>query len=373
MRTSVPMIAVAAITSWLGVACDRPLSPVYRLDRARVLAIRSEPIDLAPDAGVKLDALLYLPTGSPLPTYEWSWCFGLGGADNGYQCTTDAGTLRALLDAGPEVALDYALGSSAAVTFGYPANPELLKLAACPLAADGGDGGDTSDGGDAGTMRTFCPGQLTVAILLTVHVGEESLRAMRQLTVLLDTPTAASLNPDVDGLTASIATTWSDGGTPPEGGWLLVASVPDASSELYTLGNPRQQSDPQTADAGTDAGGQQPAPDGGEGGPGFDGGGGMGPGFDAGGPAVDAGTTFDAGNGPFQAEQKESLELAWFVDDGTLEWATTTLRAAPANAERDWTALLQNYWTAPASSTPRTFILVVRDNRGGVGWRVTNR
>jgi hypothetical protein len=366
MRTSLRLIAVAAIASWLGVACDRPLSPVYRLDRARVLAIRSEPIDLAPDGSVKLDALLYLPTGSPIPTYDWSWCFGLGGADNGYQCTTDAGTLRALLDAGPEVSLDYALGSSAEVTFGYPAPPELLKLAACLLApagaTDAGDGGDTSDGGDAGT-RTFCPSQLTVAILLTVHVGDESLRATRQLTVLLSAPTAASLNPDVDGLTASIAKTWSDGGTPPDGGWLLVASVPDASSELYTLGNPRQQNGPPTADAGTDAGGQQP---------GLDGGGG-GPGFDAGAPAVDAGATLDAGNGPFQAEQKESLELAWYVDDGTLEWATTTLPAAPATAERDWTSLLQNYWTAPASSTPRTFILVVRDNRGGVGWRMTNQ
>jgi hypothetical protein len=64
----------------------------------------------------------------------------------------------------------------------------------------------------------------------------------------------------------------------------------------------------------------------------------------------------------------KGLILSWYVEDGELAHATTVLPDGPADAGRDWPALLANSWTPPSPAHAVESILVLRDTRGGVGW-----
>lgn len=350
-------------------SCSPSVAPISQLDKARVLALRAEPTELVPDGGVTLDALLYLPPGSPTPTWAWSWCPAL---DTSYACATTAAALTSTLDpdGGLGLALDFALGSGATATFAYPASPSVLKQLACPQVSpatdagtDGGsDAGASDDGGalDAGVV--FCLNEFTVNVLLTVHVGTTDLRAMRQLTVLLDAPSAPlNANPTILGLTVSPGGLLPDGGTRPDAVYQLLADLADSASETFTQASPfsPQGGPPQDLDAGVGPrdGGMPPRTDAGEPDAGEP---------DAGVTEADAGLDSDGGS----RSQREGLSLAWYVDRGQLESADTTLRQGNAAETRNWTALLENGWTAPDGGGAANFILVVRDTRGGIGWFV---
>ena len=325
------------------------MTPVYLLDKPRVLAIRSQPVDLVPGGAVVLDALVYLPQGSPSPQYSWSWCASLGGSSEGYACSITAAQLTEMMDpdGGLGLSIDYSLGSEPTATFGYPASPDALKRLCSRSSLDGGmadasEDASTGDGGP-GVGADFCRDPITVTVLLTVQVSDQSLQAMRTLNLYLNPPTATNSNPEIDGLTVPAADVGtSDGGPLPDGAVGLLANVPASASEQYVGA-----------------------------GPGAPGDGGVEPPTDDGGFYEDTG---DGGRQDFQREPRyEGLSLAWYVEAGQLGKSTTTLDLVRVGEARDWKLLLQNWWTPPqagGSGTQYEFILVLRDSREGIGWLV---
>lgn len=59
-------------------------------------------------------------------------------------------------------------------------------------------------------------------------------------------------------------------------------------------------------------------------------------------------------------ERTEIIEIAWFTDAGSFDIAQTDIPAPATSAE--------NQWQVPASPGTAHVWLVIRDNRGGVGW-----
>ncbi len=199
------------------------------------------------------------------------------------------------------------------------------------------------------------------------------------------------------------------------GGVQLLLRVPTTASDSYTPGNGggggggggggtgggtgtgTGAGNPTTDDAGDDAGdddgGGEPSDAGGqrEGGPGggnSDGGGGNDAGNsppiddggaddagdigndatddDAGGAAATDGGAVTAGN---TLGLHESLTATWYVQAGLLDSVSTTLTAATGTAARDYTSLVFNRWVPPGPGV-YTVVVVLRDNRNGVGWYV---
>jgi hypothetical protein len=369
MKRSILAIATCAAlpcSALIWVACETPLTPGYELTNARVLAIQSNPVDLMPDGSVSLQALLYLPPGSPAPTYQWSWCAAVGSS---LQCSIDAGALTQILD--PEqslgVGINYALGSGAQAAFAFPVDPSILQGACVRVLAEAGaaEAGDEAgeptigvdeDGGvpAAGTGRLACNGtSWTVYVLLTVGVGDTSFQAVRSLTAYLTPPASTNTNPSVVGLSpftdaSPDAGTLADPGTQADGsiaepsigtngdaGLVIVAQIPLSATDLYSVTSFG------AGEEDASEGGLPPCP-------------------------PDAGdVSFDAGCVP---QIYESLNLEWYVQGGLLQKATTTMPAVRLGTPQDWSSLLVNQWAPPSSQGSSQFILVVRDNRGGVGW-----
>jgi hypothetical protein len=201
-----------ALALLLSCACAQTLPPAYTLEGPRILAIRSQPVDLVPDASVALDALVWLPPGA-IASYSWSWCAQIGNPGNGYACAVPASVVALAIDPDGGLSLDYDLGDAGSATLDWPVEPEKL-LAFC--AADAG-------------IRLNCAGDaLTIGVYLTVSAGGRDLVAFRQLSLRLRAPPSLDQNPTIEGLKPAA----SDGGGP-DGSIPLLAQVPEASSETY--------------------------------------------------------------------------------------------------------------------------------------------
>ena len=377
--------AIAVVAALAPQACEDPIAPADLLTEPRILAIRSEPPDMIPLSQtaamgqVTLDALLYLPPGSPAPTYSWSWCATVGAT---LQCATTAAALEAIVDPGGVngITIDYSLGSGATAVFPYPVSPDVLESVCVRFPGGLDDGG--LDAGDDGALddASFAEGGLAgklvcagdswpVSVLLTVSVGSTTLQAERSLTVYLTPPTTANTNPTIDGLrpftTALAAATdggalaspgeEADGGAEDagvgsvvDGAVTLAAEVPAAATDLYVGRAPGEG--PVDA-SGEDAG---CVPEDG--------------GVEDGGLEADGGAVSCAPSP--QQEVYESLDMAWYIGGGVIARATTTMPGVPFGRAQDWSSVLLNQWTPPSQAGAYPIVVVVRDNRGGVGWRV---
>ncbi len=383
MKRSTVAIVVSAAPALFGalvwVACETPLSPGYQLTDARILAIQSDPVDLVPDSSVSLQALLYVPPGGPAPTYQWSWCAAVGSS---LQCSVDAGQLSQILDQDGSFAVDvnYALGSGARTVFPFPVDPAVLQSACVPVQPDAGADGeagsaeasdeagsaeasdeagepDFGEGGPPVGLRGLACNSTswTIYVLLTVGVGSTTLQAVRSLTAYLAPPSSPNTNPSIAGLSPFAVAApdagllanpgeQADGsilepalGTSADGGIVIAAQVPLAATDLYEVTTFRPTSE---TDASDGAGALPPCP-------------------------ADAG---DASDGGCLPQVYESLTISWYVQGGLLERATTTMPSVRLGTPQDWSSVLDNRWAPPSPQGTTQFILVARDNRGGVGW-----
>jgi hypothetical protein len=335
MNRALTAAALACVTAL--VACGVLFSPAEDLTSLRVLAIRSEPVDLAPDGSVTFQVLVYEPDGGPPVAYDWSWCANLGTVSADYACAVTPSQLAASLWPDGGVTLTDDLGSTPEATLVYPGTPQQLaavcsRVLAFDAGSDGGGAPDAgTDGGGDGGAAFLCNGSFSVDVILDLDAGAP-LQSFRALTILLDVPTLVNTNPSILGVSLAEA---DSGSSVPAGQALtygetyaLTASIPESASDEYMANMP------------------------GFGGFGFDGGGDVG-------------------------LRLESLSIAWYAQVGTFGATTTSLpdgTLLPDGGDgRNWAPLESNTWTAPAASgggTPQqvTFIWVIRDNRNGVGW-----
>lgn len=342
-------LALFAVLLPFAMGCDEDYPPYVRLDSLRVLAIQSEPISPAAGETTTLTPLVYAPEGQVV-SYAWSWCPLAGPANQGYPCLVSEAQLQsgqlAQLQGQPLAVPPYDLGNAPTASFPVTFDPERLRmfcrpnslLAAPATDAGAGDAGaedagavlppdagapQGDGGGDEAAFGLDCSNGLPIQIKLTVSTATDRVDTVRALTLKLSGPQPANTNPVIDGLAATFRV---PGGRPED--TFDVAFGPEG----VTL--PRQK---QTViKALVNAVHSE--------------------------PFIDR----DEMDQPIAANER--LFLTWFVESGSMSPERTSylpLRVPLADALKSkWTpGSLEDY---PAEFSK--LFVVIRDNRGGVGW-----
>jgi hypothetical protein len=287
-------------------ACDDDFSPYNRLDKLRVLAVQGEPVDLRPDGAVTLTPLVYAPAGHGV-TFHWSWCPLAGPRDSGWPCLLSAEALSAALGV-PLPASDLGISDTATLA-GLPA--------AVPGALCAGRVGEQPL-----PVTPRCDRGLPLAVRLEARgTGPDGttdqLVAFHTLYLRTDAgpdnrnPSLGGLLLDPDGMPQPIT---DDGagsvvlGEP----MTLGAVVYEAMAERY----PGRAEEGEPADA------------------------------------------------------RERLVLTWFVEVGETRFMRTSFQEGTI----PWSEATRNRWDLPPApdvggATSARLIVVLRDHRGGVGWR----
>jgi hypothetical protein len=134
-RFWIPSIASAIIFSFLFAGCGREFDPYWKINRFRVLAVRSSVPLLKPGQTASLDALVS-PDADDVE-YSWSWCPFRTSASDRYECPFTREELIAQvgetldeessLPEGFDLPLaEFELGQSRQATFAYPAPQPLI-------------------------------------------------------------------------------------------------------------------------------------------------------------------------------------------------------------------------------------------------------
>ncbi|MSP63520.1 MAG: hypothetical protein EXR72_24885 [Myxococcales bacterium] len=329
-------LVIAALLVAAGCAGDLP--PASRIDKLRVLAVRAEPPEVEPGTASALDALVALPpeggadAGTPGVTWLWLACIELstGGAP------TACGVSRAG-NGGPD-----AFGASA---MGIPACAPGSSLPLCRI----GDTPKVSYTPSGAALGGAATGEVIVTLIVADERAGGAIEcaraaadnggapadpdhcviALKRLTVsdfaqrAKETPGfAANRNPGLDGLTL--------------GGVALGGET--ARFALAPAGENR--------------------PD----------------------VSVELATTRAAGSAEVKSGGKyEPLYVSWFASAGAMKEARTAFQKADCDeacARRDLDEAAATRWTPPTTDEAKVFVhggvvdfwVVVRDDRGGVGW-----
>jgi hypothetical protein len=302
---------------WLGLlaaaascaACSNDFAPYSRLDRLRILAIASDPATPAPGQPATLTALTYAPGGMPI-ALRWSWCPVSAPASSAYACPIDEATAThvfgPLLD--PSAAMGLPGFDLGAATDASFTNP-FSPTALAGLCASGLATQTYASDFD-------CQGGYPVTIALDASAGTESLRAgfvLRLPTGALD---EVNQNPSPTGIA------------------LADTALPNAPTSIVVAPG---KSLPLRADIPTEAAEPRAIP------------------------------SFEGAPGV----RLERLTTSWFATAGTLDKDRTSF----IDGDTTLTEMGQNRWTAPAADAwppdgALQIAVVVRDDRGGMGWLV---
>jgi hypothetical protein len=284
-----------------------------KLDRLRVLAIRSEPPDLSVGETATLSANVYEPAGREL-SYVWSWCPSRADSSAAFECNISEGDLQrawtaAGLDGSPP---PYDLGTDSEAQLTHVLTPELVT-ALCQAP-------DLDERIQSACFRGF-----EASIELTVRSPVEELTALKSVA-LLTGDAERNTNPPSDfdlTLRDRAGDVVVESGEPLRAGhrYTMIASVDERSAESFT---PRTRP------------GEPPS-----------------------------------------SERRETLVMTWFVtvgeladpdgDDGGIadDFARTTF----VDGSNDVEDLAKNGWKLPLTAGPSAALhVVLRDERGGVGW-----
>jgi hypothetical protein len=290
-------------------ACSDDLARYSRLDRLRILAIASDPATPAPGQPATLTALTFAPAGAPI-AYHWGWCPISASASDAYACPVDDAAAARLF--GPVV--DPNVGG------GLPS----LDLGGAPLASftnpfsSAGLSSLCASGLDAPpySQEFECEGGFPISVVLDVAAGADRLRGGFVLRLPTGASGEANRNPYPSRITLADQS---------------LTEVP--TSILVSPGQPLAL----RADIPAEVAETRPVPPS-EGG---------------------------------QGQRRERLSASWFVTAGTVDKD----RTAFIDGETTLADMGENQWTAPAREQWPTdgkleVAVVVRDDRGGMGWMV---
>jgi hypothetical protein len=308
---------VLAASLSLSSCGDTDTDRYEKLDRLRVLAIRSEPADLAVGETATLSANVYDPTGHEL-TYEWSWCPSRGDSATAFDCNVSEQALqrawtRAGLSGSPP---SYDLGTDNEVQLTHVLTPALVS-ALCQAP-------DLDE-----RVEFACFTGLEAGIKLTVQSPEQELTAIKSVALL------TSESPDPERNTnppSDFELTLHD----TEGGAVVGRGEPLKAGHRYTI--------VANVDEGT-AESFKPSARPGE---------------------------------PSPGERRETLVMSWFVTVGELAapdgedddaFADDFVRTTFVDGRNEIEDLLRNGWKLPLTAGSSAALhLVLRDERGGTGW-----
>lgn len=310
------VLSVALVTA-CNIKDDTPR--FNQLDRLRVLGVRAEPADLVVGESATLSALVYAP-GDPDIHYEWSWCPARSGPEEAFTCAIAEPQLIEIWDAlEPGFDLppyDLGTGETAQVWHVFP---EEVAFGICEaLMAD--------EGSDRGAVLSCLKG-LELSVRLRVVAGDDAVVAIKTVRLQVGKPEPGERNHNPDPSGELQVRRSGD----------LAEVKPDAPllfDQTYDL---RAGFEPEQAEHFTPdktRGGTPPEP------------------------------------------RRETLIMTWFVTMGT----TTMEGDGPKFGEGGRTSfvdgsmqfqdVLENAWQLPFED-PRDearLYLVLRDERGGMGW-----
>lgn len=339
------MVAVAL----LGLGCSDDFDPDWRLGKARVLAVQADPPQPSFGSSTTLRALLYLPT-QETPSYHWSWCPAPTSADDGFACPIDQAGFDKLLGLGPDQAPSLDLGAGETATLTNLFAPEVLAALcagrADALLTDGmaGDGGTgASAAGSAGVGPWTCASAgFPVTVRMEFRTPSMGQSAVSAFKVFL--PTDASLpgneNPAPGGLaviepaSAPLSQPLDDAGS---------VSLARKLKNQLRLDLNASVSETFRGWTRDELGGYR----------------------------------FDASGNHVIGEVREIVALKWYVEggelgDGNVNDAGDTGYNPYTADPKPFSAALEMDWKTPKQADyardRARIVVVVRDDRGGVGW-----
>jgi hypothetical protein len=295
------------------------------LDRLRVLAVRSEPADLLVGDVATLSALTFEPEQRELE-YAWSWCPSRRDIADGGGCRIEEAELQRAwdtLDTGRELPA-YDLGTSREAELAHVFSADVLSPLCAALSA-----GEA----DAEQAALSCLLELEVSVSLSVRSADAEVTAVKRLVLLGEDIDATERNQN-----------------PAPTGELLVRDIREDRllEDGDTLAADHEYALSLVLDESTSE-----------------------PFLPSALPGAELGE-----------RRRETLVMSWFVTEGSFpsdglfgdgdgpiaggEGERTTF----VDGQSDFSALLGNEWRLPRrlESSEATLVLVLRDERGGVGW-----
>ncbi len=350
------MLSRALLVSGLSLAlgCSGDFDPDFRLSKTRVLAIQAEPPQPAFGSSTTLRALLYVPDDET-PSYRWSWCPAPTRAEDAFACPLDQAGFERLLGLPAGLAPSLDLGSGETAVLPNPFAPDVLATLCTGdagatlsygLPLDGAVAGPT----DAGTAAGAVAGLWSCASAgfpVTVRMQAQ-------------TPSMAKANPDrwldsVFKVYLPTDATLPGNQNPVMGGLSIIAPAPGGPLDTAgSLGLARHEKhrlklDMDAAVSETFRGWARDEL---------------------------GGYRFESGRHVI-GEVQEIIGLRWYVEGGTLDDGNPTDAGNTgfnpyAAAPRPFGDALEIDWETPKPADyPRErvrIVVVVRDDRGGVGW-----
>jgi hypothetical protein len=287
-----------------------------KLERLRVLAVRSEPADLTVGETAALSANVYEPAGREL-SYEWSWCASRGDSATAFDCNVSEQALQrawtaAGLDGSPP---SYDLGTDSEVQLTHVLTPALVTaLCEAPELDE--------------RVELACFKGLEASIKLTVRSPEEELTAIKSVALLASEAPDAERNKNP---ASDFELTLHD----QEDGVVIESGEPLRAGHRYTV---VAKVDERTAESFL--------------------------------PSARPGE-------PAPAERRETLVMTWFVTVGELAhpdgdddtFADDFVRTTFVDGSNEVADLSRNGWKLPLTAGSSAALhLVLRDERGGTGW-----
>jgi hypothetical protein len=289
--------------------CGEDFDPYNRLSSLRVLAIASEPASPASSETATLTPLIYATEDDPPIGFAWSWCPLAAPIPEGGECAVDEAEFAQLAMQSGASLPPYDLGSEPTAQFTNAFDPELLA----ELCAQSVEGLALLD----------CEHGFPIQIRFTVTSAKDEVVTVRTLRLRFG-EIEANNNPAIAAIRAIL----------PGEGELELAEPSDATEPEVTL--PRRATTTILADISESE-------------------------------AESFQSAGEPGEGSVQA--RERLLVTWFVETGGTKYEHTSFDEGVQPIEET----VENRWEPERvsdypSSTAR-LVVVVRDDRGGVGWR----
>lgn len=295
------------------IACSEDFEQFTDVTKLRVMAIQSSPAELLPGDTGQITALVSAPKNKEI-SYQWTWCPIATNAFNAHVCPIDEKMLMDMISQNIDLPIAlptgvsiFDLGTDATAEFPYVFGQDTLKLICEQIAEQFGDNLP---------FIPECEGRLATTIRLDVSDGEQTLTAVKQLNLLLDSKIVVNQNPPIGELqivNSNIPSVLNADG-------ILVVGSKD-KLELKVMAAPSVSETFQTTSIVTNE----------------------------------------------VIQDNESLFMTWFITSGETEFGRTSYIPSETNFEK----LLLNTWWLPSvaeSSGNATIHVVLQDERGGVSW-----
>ena len=192
-KTQAFIFATILLPLFFSTSCSEAEDKYYIMDSLRVMGIKADKPWLHFGESTTLEALVFVPDNAEL-SYQWRWCPTILNSVTGYACPLDQDGLNTLVEQASEGELsapNLDLGSNASATFNNVFPSELLT-AICYGAIAGS--------GNIGVAEIDCASTYAVSVILEVQTAEETIRAVKDLQLIVDPTITPNQNPSISGL-----------------------------------------------------------------------------------------------------------------------------------------------------------------------------